>query len=70
MQGEDGIPKALKTEIIMRLMNLISHPSGKVFSCTLRSKNKPVSRWQTFRSIKQANRTLWKKDTFARSVSS
>ena len=25
MQGEDGTPKALSTEIISRLMNLISH---------------------------------------------
>ena len=31
MQGEDGTPKALKTEIIGRLMALICHEHSSVF---------------------------------------
>lgn len=30
MQGEEGTPKALKTEIISRLMNLISHKNPAI----------------------------------------
>jgi hypothetical protein len=30
MQGEEGTPKALKTEIISRLMSLISHEDENV----------------------------------------
>jgi hypothetical protein len=36
MQGEDGTPKALKTEIINRLMALIGHANPKVNTIKIR----------------------------------
>lgn len=40
MQGEQGTPNALKTEIISRLMNLIENPSEEVHTCRYRSAMK------------------------------
>jgi hypothetical protein len=37
MQGEEGTPRALKTEIISRLMALISHPNEQVTAIRCRS---------------------------------